>query len=179
MIKPAQLYEFELKQLYYDTYNDPKYMYYFSCWGTSELSIPHDNYDSHNFAILNNNGELVGYICYAINYASKVANNFGIISFKRSIVFGRDLKKIIDDIFNVYHMRKIEFRAFADNPVIRHYRKFVKEHGGEEVGTLHASVLLSDNKFHDDVMFELFREPYSNAEYHFKHIGHLRQLGVV
>ena len=27
MIKPAQLYEFELKQSYYDTYNDPKYMW--------------------------------------------------------------------------------------------------------------------------------------------------------
>lgn len=177
MIKPAQLYECELKQLYYSVFNNPEYMYYFGCWGTSELLIPHDNYDSHHFAILGTNNEIIGYICYAINYASKVANNFGIISFKKSIIFGRDLKKIIDDIFNVYNTDKIEFRAFADNPVMRHYQKFIKEHGGREVGVLHNSVMLSDRKLHDDVMFELFKINYNYAKTCLKSIKYLKGFG--
>lgn len=160
MIKPAQLYQQELNKLYYETFYDSKYMYYRGCWGTGELIIPNNTYNSHHFVILNNNYEVVGYICYDINFASRVANDFGIISFKPSICFGRDLMKIIDNIFIKYHMNKIEFRAFADNPVIKHYYNFINKYNGRVVGTLIDSVMLEDGKLHDDVMFELFKEDY-------------------
>lgn len=160
MIKPAQLYQQELNKLYYETFYDSKYMYYRGCWGTGELIIPNNTYDSHHFAILNNNYEVIGYITYAINFASKVANNFGIISFKPSICFGKDLMKIIDDIFIKYNMNKIEFRAFADNPIIKHYYNFINKYGGKVVGTLIDSIMLEDGKLHDDVMFELFKKDY-------------------
>ena len=159
MIKPAQLYQQELNKLYYDTFYDSKYMYYRGC-GTGELIIPNTTYDSHHFAILNNNYEVVGYICYAINFASKVVNNFGIISFKPSICFGRDLMKIIDNVFIKYNMNKIEFRAIADNPVIKHYYNFIDKYDGRVVGTLTDSVMLEDGELHDCVMFELFKKNY-------------------
>lgn len=160
MIKPAQLYQEELNRLYTKTFYDSKYMYYRGCWGTSELNIPNNTYDSHHFAILNHNQELIGYVCYAINFASKVASNFGIISFKPFVCFGRDLTKIIDDIFIKYGMNKIEFRAFADNPIIKHYYNFIHKYGGRVVGTLIDSVMLEDGELHDDVMFELFKKDY-------------------
>lgn len=160
MIEPAQNYIHELNRLYNKTFYDSKYMYYRGCWGTKELYIPDNTYDSHHFAILNSNHEVVGYICYAINFASKVANNFGIISFKSSICFGRDLLQIIDDIFLKYNMNKIEFRAFEDNPVIKHYDKFINKYGGRKVGVLHDSVMLEDSCLHNDVMYELFKNDY-------------------
>lgn len=68
--------------------------------------------------------------------------------------------KIIDDIFIKYNMNKIEFRVFADNPVIKHYYSFINKYNGRVVGTLIDSVMLEDGKLHDDVMFELFRKDY-------------------
>ena len=120
MIKPAQLYTEELKRLYCETWYDPKYIYYHSDIGTQELQFSDNNYERHSFAILENN-EVVGYISYRLNWAAKVTYNFGIISFKQSLVFGKDLMKIIDDIFMKYKMNKMEFCAFSDNPVIKHY----------------------------------------------------------
>ena len=161
MIAPAQQYETELKQLYYNTFYDSKYMYYRGCWGTSELQIPNNNYNSHHFAIVEN-GEVIGYVTYAIDFASKVANNFGIISFKSNLCFGRDLMKIIDDIFNKYNMNKIEFRVYLDNPVIKHYYKFAEKFGGRLVGILKDTVMLEDGKLHDEVMLEMFKKDYNN-----------------
>lgn len=160
MIEPAQNHRHELNRLYNKTFYNPKYMYYRGCWGTKEIFIPDNTYDSHNFAILNSNHEVVGYICYAINFASKVAYNFGIISFKPSVCFGKDLLQIIQDIFLKYNMNKIEFRAFEDNPVIKHYDKFINKYGGRKVGVLHDSVMLEDGCLHNDVMYELFKIDY-------------------
>ena len=70
--------------------------------------------------------------------------------------------KIIDDIFIKYNMNKIEFRAFADNLVIKHYYSFINKYNGRVVGTLTDSVMLEDGNLHDDIMFELFRENYLN-----------------
>ena len=136
-------------------------MYYRGCWGTSELQIPNNNYNSHHFAIVENS-EVIGYVTYAIDFASKVANNFGIISFKSNLCFGRDLMKIIDDIFNKYNMNKIEFRVYLDNPVIKHYYKFTEKFGGRLVGILKDTVMLEDGKLHDEVMFEMFKKDYNN-----------------
>ena len=159
MIKPAQLYAEELKRLYCETWYDPKYIYYHSDIGTQELQFSDNNYERHSFAILENN-EVVGYISYRLNWASKVTYNFGIISFKQSLVFGKDLMKIIDDIFMKYKMNKMEFYAFSDNPVIKHYYNFINKFGGREVGVLKESALLMDGKLHDSVMFELFAKDY-------------------
>ena len=159
MIKPAQLYTEELKRLYCETWYDPKYIYYHSDIGTQELQFSDNNYERHSFAILENN-EVVGYISYRLNWAAKVTYNFGIISFKQSLVFGKDLMKIIDDIFMKYKMNKMEFHAFSDNPVIKHYYNFINRFGGREVGILKESALLMDGKLHDSVMFELLLKDY-------------------
>ena len=159
MIKPAQLYTEELKRLYCEIWYDSKYMYYHSYVGTEDLHLPDNNYERHAFVILENN-EVIGYISYRLNWSAKVTYNFGIISFKQSLVFGKDLMKIIDDIFMKYKMNKMEFCAFSDNPVIKHYYKFIDKFGGREVGILKQTGMLMDCKLHDSVMFELFRDDY-------------------
>ena len=167
MIKPAQLYTEELKRLYCETWYDSKYMYYHSYVGTEDLHLPDNNYERHAFAILENN-EVIGYISYRLNWAAKVTYNFGIISFKQSLVFGKDLMKIIDDIFMKYKMNKMEFCAFSDNPVIKHYYNFIDKFGGREVGILKQTGMLMDGKLHDSVMFELFRDDYLMRRYKVK-----------
>ena len=128
--------------------------------GAQELDIPNNTYDSHNFAVIHSNNEVVGYISYAINYASKVVDRVGIISFKPSECFGRDLIKVIDDIFMKYNMNKIEFRCYDDNPVMRHYVKFINRYEGSIAGVLHKSIMLEDGRLHDTYLFELFRDNY-------------------
>lgn len=159
MIKPAQLYTEELKRLYCETWYDPKYMYYRGWTGSQDLQIPDNCYDSHAFAILDNN-EVIGYITYAVNFITKVADRFGIISFKPSIIFGIDLMKIIDDIFIKYKMNKIEFCCISGNPVLKHYYRFIEKFGGREVGVYKQSVMLTDGELHDEILFELFAKDY-------------------
>lgn len=65
------------------------------------------------------------------------------------------------DIFNKYNMNKIEFRAYLDNPVIKHYYKFTEKFGGRLVGILKDTIMLEDGKLHNEVMFEMFKKDYN------------------
>ena len=167
MIKPAQLYAEELKRLYCETWYDSKYMYYRGYPGSQRLQIPDNCYENHNFAILEDD-EVIGYIAYSINWHARVAYNFGIISFKPSLTFGIDLRKIIDDIFNEYKMNKIEFCCIGGNPALKHYYRFIEKFGGREVGVYKQSVVLLDGELHDEILFELFRDDYLKNKYKLK-----------
>lgn len=163
MIMPAQLYKEELNLLYLNTWYDEKYKYYRYWIGTEELNIPNDNYNSHHFAIIEND-EIIGYIKYNVNYITKCVNGFGIISFKPNKTFGKDLLQIIDDIFNKYNMNKIEFHCANGNPIKKHYYKFIEKFGGRVVGVLKESVTLEDNTIDDEIIFELFKRDYNEKK---------------
>ena len=57
-------------------------------------------------------------------------------------------------------MNKMEFFAFSDNPIIKHYYKFIDKFGGREIGIIKQTNMLMDGKLHDSAMFELFRDDY-------------------
>ena len=63
-------------------------------------------------------------------------------------------------IFEVYHMNRIQWCCYADNPAIRGYRNFVKRHGGRECGYYRQVSRLMDGKFHDSVQFEILADEF-------------------
>ena len=85
----------------------------------------------------------------------------GAICFKRpSILFARDLKKVINDIFNVYNLNCLEWFCCEDNPAIKGYRNFIKKYGGREAGYYREHNRTRDGVLRNGVMFGILKKEY-------------------
>lgn len=161
MIKPAQLYKDKLLEEYVKTWYKLENIYYTGWTGDRVPEIPDNNYDSHHFVSVDKNDNLIGYISYSVDWVSMNAGRFGIISFdKGNIEFARDVYKVICDLFEIYHMNRIGWIAFADNPAIRGYRNFIRKHGGRECGYKRQHAKLQDGKLHDSIEFEILASEF-------------------
>ena len=129
-------------------------------------SIEDDNSYLHSFVSVDESGDILGYICYGVNWTSVSVPSFGAISFVPggSITYARDLLQCIDNIFMKYNFNRIEWWAAADNPAIRGYKNLCKRFGGREVGYLRQNTKLMDNKLHDSIIFEIMREDYIKSK---------------
>lgn len=134
MLKPAQLYKDKLKEEIIKSWYEPENIFWNGSEGTYMVDLPDDNHDKHCFVSIDKSDEVIGYISYSVYWSSMSAENFGIISFKKnSIEFAKDLYKVVCDLFEVYHMNRISWSAYADNPAIRGYRNFIKNMAARNV----------------------------------------------
>lgn len=164
MLKPAQLYEDELKKKMISCWHDPKYKYYSGWTGDVVPKLPDNYYDEHNFVSVDRDNNVIGYISYHVCWSTMSASNFGAISFDLgNPVFGKDLYTAIDNLFNSYHMNRIQWRVISDNPVIKNYRRFAARHGGVECSHLRRVAKLADGMLHDAIEFEILAEDYNGT----------------
>lgn len=161
MLKPAHLYQEQLKQRMLNTWYDPEYQWYYD----ANPYIPEfpdypDNY--RQFVSVDKNDNVIGYFSYKFNPATRRAFNFGIINFTEDkLTFGKDLKSFIEDIFWKYGLSFIEFFAFVENPAIDMYNKFIQTYGGRKVGMLRQAAMTQDGNPHDVFLFEIARSDLS------------------
>lgn len=161
MLRPAQLYKNKLYDEYVKTWYKPENMFYTGYIGDRVPEIPDNNYDSHHFVSVDKNDNLIGYIAYSVDWVSMNADRFGIISFDRgNIEFGKDVYRVICNLFKKYHMNRISWHAYVENPAVRAYRNFIKKHGGRECGYYRQNVKLQDGRLHDSVQFEILAEEF-------------------
>lgn len=161
MLMPAQLYRDKLMEEYSKTWYKPENMYYTGWTGDSIPEIPDNNYDNHHFVSVDKNDNLIGYISYSVNWIPMSADGFGIISFQKgNIEFAKDVYKVICDLFEKYHMNRVSWKAYVENPAIRGYRNFIKKHGGRECGYYRQVSKLMDGKLHDSVEFEILASEF-------------------
>lgn len=161
MIKPAQLYKSKLKEELLKSWYDPANIYWSGWTGDGITDLPDDNYENHHFVSVDNSGNVIGYISYSVNWVAMSADNFGIISFKKgNIEFAKDLYTVICNIFEKYHMNRMSWCCFADNPAIKGYRNFIKNHGGKECGYFRQVTKLQDGMLHDKVEFEILASEF-------------------
>lgn len=161
MLKPAQLYAEELQRKNTEAWYKPENIFWNGGAGDSSFNFPDNNYDSHCFVSIDKNNQVIGYIGYAVDWVAMSADRFGIISYdKGNLEFAKDLYKAICDLFEVYHMNRVSWMAFADNPAIRGYRNFIKKHGGRECGYHRQVAKLQDGRLHDSVEFEILAEEF-------------------
>lgn len=159
MLRPAQSYESEIKEKELKCWYDPKYMYYDGYTGNQLTNIGDNSYDRHCFVSVDENDEIVGMISYNISYVNMSVDNFGIISYEhKNVLFMRDVMQAIHDIFNKYHMNRLEWFCFADNPAIKSYRKLIEKYGVRECGYFRKVSRLQDGLLHDSVVFEILAE---------------------
>lgn len=161
MLKPAQLYEEELREANIKSWYRPENIYWHGGTAEYNIELPDNNGDSHCFVSVDKDDNVIGYISYDIDWQAKSAYQWGIVSFKKgSIEFARDVYRAIYDCFNVYHLNRIGWFCWADNPAIRGYRNFIKKYGGCECAYRRQYALLRDGKLHDSVEFEILAEEF-------------------
>lgn len=156
MLKPAQLYEEELCKENIKSWYHPENIYWNGGAGDNILELSDSNYDRHDFVSVDKDDNIIGYIGYSVDWTAMSADRFSIISFRKgSLEFVKDLYRAICDLFEVYHMNRVSWIAYADNPAVRGYRNFIKKHGGRECGHYRQITRLQDGKLHDTVSFEI------------------------
>lgn len=134
-------------------------MYYRDSSGDRIPQLADNCYDRRDFVSLNEKGEVIGFISYFYNDVNMSASQFGAISFDTgNPIFVQDLLQVIGDIFFKFHLNRIEFWCFEDNPATRGYRAFIKRFGGKEVAHLRQTCRLMDGRMHDSVIFEILYE---------------------
>lgn len=110
------------------------------------------------FAIVDNNKNLIGYFAYCIDWHVSSASKFGLISFdKGNPIVGLDVYKTIRKLLYKYKLHRIEFRMIGGNPVERHYDKICKHFGG-------TKYILKDvtkdryGEYHNHVIYEIINK---------------------
>lgn len=158
MLKAAQLYRDEIQKKYYECWYDLSYQYY-GDGGHYEFNIPDNNTEWHMFASVTD-GRVIGVINYHVDFGTRSASHFGAVSFERgNPVYARDLYQAISDIFDKYKLNRIEWRCIDGNPVLKSYRKFCKECGGQEF-RLRQCIKTMDGQVRDSFIFEIIRSEW-------------------
>lgn len=164
MLRPAHLYQEEIIEKMYETWYNPAYKYYYDM----EMTIPNFNVSNgqHQFASVDEKGNVIGYLSYNVYIAASRANCFGIISFdKGNLTFIKDVYQMIDECFTKFGLNSVEWMVFENNSeVLKAYRTFVKHRGGREVGILHDATKAYDNKLNDVIIFEILAKDYFAAK---------------
>lgn len=161
MLKPAQLYEDKLKAENVKSWYKQENIYWNGGCGAYEINLPDNNYDSHHFVSVDKDDNIIGYITYAVDWMAMSADRFGIISYRKgNVEFARDLYQVITNCFEIFHLNRVSWCCYADNPAIRGYRNFIKRHGGRECGYYRQITKLQDGKLHDSVDFEIMTEEF-------------------
>lgn len=165
MLKPAQLYKDELNEKMIKTWYNHDYIYYHGGTGEYMIDLPDNNEESHLFVSVDENDNVIGYVGYCVNWVTMSAQNFGMISFdKGNLEFIKDLYQVICDCFYLYHMNRISWFCYADNPAVRGYRNFIKRYGGRECGYFRQYIKLRDGKLHDSVCFEILANEFKGRK---------------
>ena len=160
MLKPAQLYEEELQKKNVEIWYNEKYMYY-STTGMHTIQLEDNNCDKHQFVSVDKNNNVIGYISYNVDWCALNADNFGIMSYEiGNIEFIKDCYQVVYDLFKKYHMNRIGWFAFSDNPAVKGYKKFINKHGGKQCGYARQVCKLIDGKLHDVIEFEILAKEF-------------------
>lgn len=160
MLVPAILYKNELetafaKELYTDDF------YYYSGYPHSnELpEIKAEDY-IYQYAIIDSNEKLIGYLAYRVSNFGDCAYNFGLYSFdKGNVLVAKDLLDKMEELVTTYH--RVEWRMIGGNHVKRGYDAFCKKHNGTIV---HLHDVCKDNKgvYHDEYIYEIINKEVNN-----------------
>lgn len=166
MLRPAQLYQSEINSNHILHWYDPKYKFARCDPWSNALEFPDDNMNQHCFASVSNKDRVLGFIGYNIDWVAQTVSDVFAESYDiGNQIFLHDLFTAITDIFEKYHLDRLEWSCIVGNPVLKHYRKFCKSWHGREVGTFKNRVVLSDGNVYDQVYFEVFAKGYYKWKY--------------
>jgi len=173
MLDIAQKYESELQLLFLNITYDLNYQYYMGVAWQNKFKCFESNYNDIEMVSKDMDNKVIGYIRVNVDRASNTITGMSIINFysfnkeksKERLIFGRDVVKFIDDIFNKYKFRKIRYAVCSGNPIESTYDKLTDKYGGRIVGYYLKEDKLLDGEYHDYKMYELFAADYLKRKY--------------
>ena len=156
MLKPAILYKSEIERKFSEIVYDNDYSLYSGYPYSFELPNIELKDNCYQFAIINNEDKLIGYLAYPIDTFTNSAYNFGLYSFdKGNPIIGRDLFERMEYLRSHYH--RIECRMIGNNPVKRSYDRYFHSRGGIYHRLKHATKDC-DGNYIDVYIYEIVNE---------------------
>lgn len=132
----------------------------FYCYGTNDSDWTLGRFQ---YAICDNEENLIGYISYTIDYYSSCCYNFGLMSFldEPSVYVALAIREVILNIKR-QRLHRVEFRAIQGNPVIKSYDKLVKyfSKNGYKAKKYTLTDVFKDRygRYRDDYIYEFVEE---------------------
>ena len=161
MLIPAVVYKDEIIQYSNKLRYSTQMMYYNGCVETGPMNIESESTEGrYQWAVVDDNNELVGYIGYAVDYFSGCVYGFGLISFKNNKrAMSAGVLRAIKHILSM-HPHRVEWRCIGDNPALIGYKKIVdrivkKNNFTDNVVVLHDTFKDAQGVYHDCCIFEL------------------------
>ena len=166
MLQVAIKYAEQLKEKFHSVWFDERYKFwagsnYFGEWQPAEST-----WVNHQFASVRD-GEVIGYIAYEIDRgAGDMAYGLSVINFeeKPSVTFAMDLGQALENIFDKFNLRKLNFYVVVGNPIEKSYDKMSEKYGGRIVGIYRQNTRLFDGKYYDEKLYEILKEDYDNRK---------------
>jgi len=155
----------ELTKKFNSIWFQEKYKFYnYDMW-FNNVEVDNNTWNRHQFVSLNSNSEIIGYIAYQVDRQTHNASKLAIINFTdNKIVFGKDLKQVIVDIFEKFKFNKLSFSVVIGNPIEKSYDKMVTKYGGRIIGTAINETKLYDNEYYSVKYYEILNNGYSNKQ---------------
>lgn len=156
MLVPAIVKKNEILERFKRLYYSQDMIYANGCMGNWMPNIQEETDNGQfQYAILDHNEKLVGYLDYHIDWYNSCASRFGLISFhKGNVAVGRalfsEMKKLIED----YKLHRIEWCMISGNPVERSYDRFCKKYNGSK-HVLKDVFKDQYGKYHDSIIYEI------------------------
>ena len=79
---------------------------------------------------------------------------------KPNLIFAKDLKQFLTNIFEKFQFRKLSYCCFVGNPVEESYDKMTLRHGGKIVGIEKEHFKLMDGNYYDCKLYEILKKDY-------------------
>lgn len=167
MLIDARLRQDELKIKLIQAFDDPANEGYFI--DNDDPVVDFNNMsttrNARAYASVNKAGEVIGYISYAYDVATRRFYGIGAINFTDDkLTFASDLLTLFRRAFTQKNALTIEFKAISDNPACEQYERFIKHIHGKLVGVLHDYVITPNGQLHDMNIYEIRRVDYLGGE---------------
>ncbi len=165
-LENAKLHEDEIKQKMWSIWYDERYQYYFGGEWRRDFSLADSDNGPcrHEFAVLNDGNELIGFIGYNIDLELRIAEHFGAINFSDDkLTFGKALDQVIRECFMKFGMEVVEWCVVCGNPIERSYDRMCKRFGGNIVGIKHRRAKDMSGNPCDFKIYEILRKDFLNV----------------
>ena len=114
------------------------------------------NAGDFDFAIVDDNNKLIGYLGYTIDYYSSRAYNFGLLSFDRgNMLIGKELFNKLEELVATLH--RVDWKMVSGNPAERSYDKFCNKYNGNK-HILKDYIKDSKGNYRDYIIYEIIKE---------------------
>lgn len=167
MLIPAILRKNEILTEYQKLQYSEKMMYASGCCDNwSPIIAEEPNKETYQYAIVDAEDKLIGYISFFIDWYNSQANRFGLISFDPgNILIGKEVSNILNQLLYEYKIHRIEWSVVGGNPVEDAYERFCNKHCGKKF--IYTDVFKDRyGKYHDSIVYEIINQDivYGNGD---------------